>query len=554
MVPTRTVRRAFVVLPAFLAACLLMPQPLLAAGEGRAHLVNVGWLQKNLSNPGVLVLDASAAQVYTAQHIPGAVHVDLLSYGAQEKSLAEMEQLYRSWGVSPDKTIVLYDGGGTYLATRVFFSLYYHGFPARSLFVLDGGLAKWQEAKLPVTKDITPGPKPGTFRIKGANEALRVRLPEFLAASGDPVNHVLVEALGPEWHFGQVSPFGRPGHPPNGVMLPPADFFNPDKTFKSPEELRRMLAYLRIGPEQQVHSYCGGGVAASVPYFALKHILGYPKVKLYVESEMGYLSDERELPHWTYDAPFLMRGATWLQGWGGQMIRTYVGARISVVDLRPADAFLAGHVPFALNVPAEAFKANLGAPDTLAALLGAAGVDASHEAVVLSGAGLTKDAALAFLALEKLGQARVSVLIDSMGRWTDLGFALAKGPTAVGPKKAPRDLTIPPTTYPVNVRKDVIVADAKASQGLYPRVFVASGESLPTRAQDGKTVHVPSTRLLNADGTPKAAKDIWSLLAKAGVPRYAELVCVADDPGEAAVNYFILKLMGFPDVKVLVPR
>jgi hypothetical protein len=27
--------------------------------------------------------------------------------------------------------------------------------------------------------------------------------------------------------------------------------------------------------------------------------------------------------------------------------------------------------------------------------------------------------------------------------------------------------------------------------------------------------------------------------------------CVSDDPGEAAANYFILKLMGFPDVKVL---
>ena len=36
------------------------------------------------------------------------------------------------------------------------------------------------------------------------------------------------------------------------------------------------------------------------------------------------------------------------------------------------------------------------------------------------------------------------------------------------------------------------------------------------------------------------------------VPRYAELVSFSDDPGEAAANYFILKLMGYPDVKVLV--
>jgi rhodanese-related sulfurtransferase len=38
----------------------------------------------------------------------------------------------------------------------------------------------------------------------------------------------------------------------------------------------------------------------------------------------------------------------------------------------------------------------------------------------------------------------------------------------------------------------------------------------------------------------------------AGIPRYVELVCFSDDPGEAAVNYFILRLMGFADVKVLV--
>ena len=49
---------------------------------------------------------------------------------------------------------------------------------------------------------------------------------------------------------------------------------------------------------------------------------------------------------------------------------------------------------------------------------------------------------------------------------------------------------------------------------------------------------------------PKAAKDILNILVKAGLPRYAEVICIADNPGEAAANYFILKLMGYPDVKV----
>jgi 3-mercaptopyruvate sulfurtransferase SseA len=113
-------------------------------------------------------------------------------------------------------------------------------------------------------------------------------------------------------------------------------------------------------------------------------------------------------------------------------------------------------------------------------------------------------------------------------------------------------VTIVPVTYPDNFRKDLVITNPASTQGAYPKVYIASGKDMPAKSQDGKVVHVPYTDLLNADGTPKAAKDIWSVLEKAGVPRYAELVCISDDPGEAAVNYFILKLMGFPDIKVLV--
>ena len=538
-------------LPA-VAGCLLLAQPLMAQEGINGNLVNVNWLGKNLKGADVLVLDASAAQKYTAQHIPGAVSVDLYTYGIQDLPIAEMERLYQSWGISPGKKIIIYDEGGSMNATRVFFSLYYHGFPAKDLLVLDGGLDKWQQAGLPVTKDPTPAPKKGAFKITESNEDVRVRLPEFLTASGDPVNNVLVEALGANWHFGEVQVFDRAGHIPNGILLPSNDFYNQDKTFKSPEEIRKMLNYYGVKPEQQIYTYCGGGVAASVPFFAIKFMLNYPTVKLYKESEMGWLQDERRLPYWTYDAPSLMRETSWLQIWGGQMLRMYAGAQVSIVDVRPADAFNQGHVPFALNIPAEVFKNNITNPDKLAELLGPAGVDASHEAVVISGAGLTKESALAFVMLERLGQKKVSVFMDSIDKWAQGGFAVSKEATAVGPKKAPQDLSIPPTTYPVKLRKDVVIVDTKSTQGLYPKVFIASGKAVPAKAQDGTVVHVPYTDLLNADGTPKAAKDIWNVLAKAGVPRYAELVCFSDDPADAAANYFILKLMGYPDIKVLV--
>lgn len=537
---TRSPRYSFLLT---LAGCLLIAQPLTAAEDLKGNLVGVAWLERNLRDADLLILDASPAQIYRTKHVPGAISVDLFSwYGVQERPVAEMERLYQSWGVSPGRKIVMYDQGGTFLATRLFFQLYYHGFPAASLFVLDGGLSKWQEAGLPTTAEVTPSVKKGSFKVTKVNEAVRARLPEMLTASGDQVNSVLVEALGPDWHFGEVAPFDRAGHIPNGVLLPSADFFNADKTFKSADEITKMLKHLGIRPDQQVYSYCGGGVAASVPFFALKFMANYPNVKLYKESEMGWLSDDRGLPYWTYDAPFLMRETKWLQFWAGATIRAFGGAQVSILDVRPADAFNEGHVPFAVNIPAETFRSRLSDPRRMAEILGAAGVSPSHEAVVISGAGVTRESALAFVMLEALGQAKVSVFTDSLDHWATLGFALKKDAT---PAAAPLN-------YSGDPRKDVIVADAQSTQGLYPKIFIASGQALPSRTPPGKVVHVPYTDLVSSDGTPKPAKDIWNVLAKAGVSRYAELVCFSDDPGDAAVNYFILKLMGFPDLKVLL--
>jgi 3-mercaptopyruvate sulfurtransferase SseA len=537
------------------AVCVLTAKPSGAQEGVKGNLVDVHWLQKNLKNPDLVILDASPAPVYKAQHIPGAVNVnvfDLFAYGFGGRPVSETEQVFQSFGISPGKKLVMYDPGGTYLATRLFFDLNYHGFPATNLFILDGGLSKWQKEGLPVTNEPTPTPKKGTFTIRKLNDDVRGELPEVLTASGDPIHNALVEGLDPTWHFGQAVPFIRAGHIPNGIMAPSADFFNADKTFKSPEEIKKMLSYLGVKPEQQIYTYCGGGVAATVPFFAAKFIASYPKVKLFRESELGWLSDPRDLPYWTYDAPYLIKDRSWLQLWTGPMIRTYLGSQITIVDVRPAEAFNQGHIPFALNIPGEEFRGQIANPAKLAEILGAAGVNASQEAVVISGAGITKESALAFVELEKLGQSKVSVFLDSAEKWAQLGFTLTKDATLVGPEKAPHDLSIPRTTYPVNLRNEVIIAEQKSTPGPYPKVFIASGKDVSAKAQNGKVVHVPYTDLLNADGTPKAAKDIWNILFKAGVPRYGELVCFSDDPGEAAVNYFVLKLMGYPDVKVLM--
>lgn len=538
------------VLIAVLACLLFIATPADAARNGRP-IVDVEWLKANASRPDLLVLDASPAQVYAGQHIPGSINIDMIMYGAPDRSREEMEQILQTYGVSPEKHIVLVDQGASYGATRLFYSLYYYGFPVENLSVLDGGVARWQAAGLPVTKDVPPAPKKGTFKIGRIREDVRARLPHVLEASGTGSGVALVEALAPAWHYGETAMFGRSGHIPNSALLPTPDLFNADKTFKSADELKKIAGFLGVRPDQQVYTYCGGGVAASAPWFALKFLAGYPTVKLFVESELGWLRDERELPFWTYDAPYLMRDAQWVQSWGGPMLRMFSMADVSIIDVRPAAAYAEGHVPFSLNVPAEVFRSHLGTPEKLGEVLGAAGVHPSHEAVVISGKGITPESALAFAMLEKLGQKKVSVLTDPQERWPDAGVKLTKDPTAVGAKKSPQDLTITPASWTASPRPEVVITDAGSEAGAFPRVFIASGKELPSKAREGTVVHVPYTELLNADGSPKAAKDVWTVLSRAGVPRYGELVCVSDDPGEAAVNYYVLRLMGFRDVKLL---
>lgn len=536
------------ILNAFVMALLLAAAQSAWAG----NLVTVEWLQKNLGREEVLVIDTSPTRAYAAKHIPGAISVDLFATALfGDASAPEIERRFQSFGIDTGRTIVIHDEGASWTAPWLFAELHYHGFPTDRLFVLDGGLAKWEASGGALTKEASPAPGKGGFRITATRPEERTLLAQFLVASGDRANHVLVDALEAPYYYGGAKFFDRAGHVPNAVSLPVSELYNADKTFKSAEELRRMADYHGISREQQIHSHCGGGGAAAAPYFAFKFVAGYPKVTVYKGSQREWLMDERGLPLWTYGAPFLKRDASWVNGWNARMMRMFGMTQMSIVDVRPAEAFARNHVPFAVNVPADVFRNHVDDPAKLAKVLAAAGVNPAHEAVIVSTGGVNDGAALAFAMLEKLGQKKVSLLADSVDDWGLRGFELTREPTIVGPP-SPKAYFVTPTKYAAEPRAGVVIKDARSTTGTYPKVYLASGKQVPGKSPQGKVVHVPYTELVNADGKPKAASEISGILSKAGVPRYAEIICFSDDPGEAAVNYFVMKLMGFPDVKVLV--
>src|SRR5207342_1436377 len=103
----------------------------------------------------------------------------------RDVQVQEMERMYQAVGIDPAKTVVMYDQGGSWFAPRLYFQLLYHGFPPDKLAILDGGMAKWQADGHPVSKEATPAPKPGTFKVTRVNEQERTRPAQLVAASGE---------------------------------------------------------------------------------------------------------------------------------------------------------------------------------------------------------------------------------------------------------------------------------------------------------------------------------------------------------------------------------
>jgi thiosulfate/3-mercaptopyruvate sulfurtransferase len=129
------------------------------------HIVTPEWLQQNLSDPYVVVVEIGSSQQAEHPHIPGARYVAIESIvnrnGWPPDELPPVEQLRQAFGnagVGDDGRIVLYSADPLY-ATRAWFTLDYLGQGDRTA-ILNGGFEQWQKEKRPVaTKRFARLPK-----------------------------------------------------------------------------------------------------------------------------------------------------------------------------------------------------------------------------------------------------------------------------------------------------------------------------------------------------------------------------------------------------------
>jgi thiosulfate/3-mercaptopyruvate sulfurtransferase len=180
-------------------------------------------------------------------------------------------------GIGDDTHVVVYDHAGGQFATRLWWALTFYGHDAVS--VLDGGWAKWTAEGRPTSAGISE-PEPAAFTPR-PRSGWRKEAEDLLAAGGDAL---VLDARDEGQYTGAVvRGQSRGGRVPGAAHLHADSLFDPESgTFLSDEELARSLREAGVSEDKDepVVAYCNGGVAATVPLFAL-HRLGYRRLAVY---------------------------------------------------------------------------------------------------------------------------------------------------------------------------------------------------------------------------------------------------------------------------------
>jgi len=256
--------------------------------------VSTAWLQENLSDPDLAVVDASwylPAQKrdpqaeYLAGHIPGAVRFDIDRVKDVSSPLPHMlpspedfAKAAGALGISEDMTIVVYDGIGLFSAPRVRWMFQIFG--ARNVSILDGGFPAWKAEGRPVETGPEKPRAPRTFKpsfnpavvadASAVQEALRSGTAQVVDAR--PADRFRGEAPEPR-------PGLRAGHMPGSLNLPFGQIVENGR-LKDKAVLEKAITEAGIDPQQPVITSCGSGVSAAILGVAFE-VAGHPIKAIY---------------------------------------------------------------------------------------------------------------------------------------------------------------------------------------------------------------------------------------------------------------------------------
>jgi thiosulfate/3-mercaptopyruvate sulfurtransferase len=266
------------------------------------YLISAQRLSKRLGESSLRVIDVtmhlkalpsgdfsgvSGRGDYEAGHIPSAVYLDLQNdlsdntsaFRFTVPSVAQFDAAMQLAGISDTDTVVLYAANHPMWACRVWwlFKIFGH----QQVLVLDGGLPAWQAQGLAVSTAIEPVP---ATAYSARYQAEHVIDGARLAAQLPDSKLCLLNALSKQQFDGIGPHYGRPGHIQGSVSTPYSQFLTNLFCFEDAAALQLIFDEAGVTPDKTVATYCGGGIAAAIPIFALALLGRTENIMLYDHS------------------------------------------------------------------------------------------------------------------------------------------------------------------------------------------------------------------------------------------------------------------------------
>jgi len=240
------------------------------------EIVSAEWLNENLDNPDLVILDASIDSSIEGKHselakvtIPKSKLFDLkgvfLDKSSPFPNTIPNEKYFeaecRKLGINKDSKIVVFDNFGIYSSPRVWWMFNVMGHS--EIAVLDGGLPNWDKKGFPIQNKFSKKFEPGNFK-SNYQDKLVVGFEEIEQNSKNK-NFLIVDARS-KGRFDGVENEPRKhlksGNIPNSVNLPYQEVLDEGK-FKKEKDLRALFEK-RCSKNQELVFSCGSGLTACI--------------------------------------------------------------------------------------------------------------------------------------------------------------------------------------------------------------------------------------------------------------------------------------------------
>ncbi|MFO0875883.1 MAG: rhodanese-like domain-containing protein [Gemmataceae bacterium] len=251
-----------------------------------------------------IVLDTRGDyKAYFRGHLPTAHHLNFDTLRGTDQGIPVQylpDDLTRALlvraGIDKQRTHLIYATGDKLpndeilSATMVAYVLEKYG--VEDIRIVDGGLPGWKAARLPVTQEYFGNPR-GTLPERG-RPGIALTLAEVVKRKP---GSILVDARPHNEYLGDDDVWLRKGHIPGAISFHWARLMDPSNThqFLPLKKVKADLEAAGLTPDREILVYCGTSREGSLLRFYLKHVAGYPHVRLYEGSWKEYAA-RKSLP------------------------------------------------------------------------------------------------------------------------------------------------------------------------------------------------------------------------------------------------------------------